>query len=640
MPFKSKAQQRFMFAAEERGDVPKGTAMEWAHKTEDIKNLPEKKTASDIAQEVLSACQTPGMKIRSKKKGRGMGVGGGKGPVGIPIEKKATAFAPAALSAMSISKKLKIRKWKQLKEEAKNKKVAEIAKAALATDGGYTTVMHDLYRGGSWAPGGIEYQGPMKIAAELPTNLMDRPVAAIGSVTGAPKIKLPTIPKPPKPPKVKKTAAEIARLVMMKSAALLPEEMARNYFFANPYGLDFHTWADMQDTPEGEDIPTEAMPEVEGEEPPYDADTEAAYMPNAPDTAEVGTEPPVSPVASVPLPHGRVRKTAALLHAVAEHELSRRGILKVSTPENKSDLQCKVEVYLQRKAAAELIPGGVAAGEPDTKYPKKQLEMGVDIEKEHSPVPAKAKEIAKDHLEEHPQYYSALKAMEKRLEEKKEAASSLEYDLDGPYTDPLAKLPLYTTLGAGSSGLGTGMGKAFRDEIGGFRSVLKPKDLIKHIKNMPMSGHAKILGKGLLGGGLAAGVGYLGGNLLEGKIRGDAANKAGRKLAAAKFGLDASELLGQDEQRKDDIHQQQVRHNEENHQIELAKGQLELQQAQETFAMKQQQQAQKNQEQMAQQQMAQQMQAQQQQQMSQQYMSNMAGGGGQQPPQQGMAGPR
>lgn len=535
MPFKSKAQQRFMFAAEERGDVPKGTAMEWAHKTKDIKNLPEKKTASDIAQEVLSACQTPGMKIRSKKKGRGMGVGRGKGPIGIPIEKKATALAPAALSAMSISKKLKIRKWKQLKEEAKNKKVAEIAKAALATDGGHTTVMHDLYRGGSWAPGGIEYQGPMKIAAELPTNLMDRPIEAIGRVIGAPKIKLPTIPKLPKMPKAKKTAAEIARLVMLKSAALLPEEMARNYFFANPYGLDFHTWADMQDTPEGEDIPTEAMPEVAGEEHPYDADTEAAYMPNAPDTAEVGTEPPVSPVAPVPLPKGRVRKTAALLHAVAEHELSRRGILKVSTPENKSDLRNKVEAYLQRKAAAELIPGGLAAGEPDTKYPKKQLEMGVEIEKEHSPVQAKAKEIAKDHLEEHPQYYSALKAMEKRLEEKKEA---------------------------------------------------------------------------------------------------------GRKLAAAKFGLDASELLGQDEQRKDDIHQQQIRHNEETHQLDMAKQQLELQQAQETFAMKQQQQAQKNQEQMAQQQMAQQMQAQQQQQMSQQYMSNMAGGGGQQPPQQGMAGPR
>ena len=53
MPFKSKAQQRFMFAAEKRGDVPKGTAGEWARASEKkpggIKALPEKvkKTAGD-----------------------------------------------------------------------------------------------------------------------------------------------------------------------------------------------------------------------------------------------------------------------------------------------------------------------------------------------------------------------------------------------------------------------------------------------------------------------------------------------------------------------------------------------------------------------------------------------------------------
>jgi hypothetical protein len=43
MPFKSKAQQRFMFAAEERGDLPKGTAERWAKETPDIKKLPEHK---------------------------------------------------------------------------------------------------------------------------------------------------------------------------------------------------------------------------------------------------------------------------------------------------------------------------------------------------------------------------------------------------------------------------------------------------------------------------------------------------------------------------------------------------------------------------------------------------------------------
>jgi len=42
MPFKSKAQQRFMFSAESRGEVPKGTAKEWADSTPSIKKLPEK----------------------------------------------------------------------------------------------------------------------------------------------------------------------------------------------------------------------------------------------------------------------------------------------------------------------------------------------------------------------------------------------------------------------------------------------------------------------------------------------------------------------------------------------------------------------------------------------------------------------
>jgi hypothetical protein len=43
MPFKSKAQQRWMFAAESRGEVPKGTARRWAHETKNIKRLPNRK---------------------------------------------------------------------------------------------------------------------------------------------------------------------------------------------------------------------------------------------------------------------------------------------------------------------------------------------------------------------------------------------------------------------------------------------------------------------------------------------------------------------------------------------------------------------------------------------------------------------
>jgi hypothetical protein len=40
VPFKSKAQQRFMFAAEADGRVPSGTAKRWAKHTPDMKGLP------------------------------------------------------------------------------------------------------------------------------------------------------------------------------------------------------------------------------------------------------------------------------------------------------------------------------------------------------------------------------------------------------------------------------------------------------------------------------------------------------------------------------------------------------------------------------------------------------------------------
>lgn len=64
MPFRSKAQQRFMFAAEDRGDLPQGMAEEWAKETPSIKRLPErvknkgrtKKAALRTAFEVGFSC--------------------------------------------------------------------------------------------------------------------------------------------------------------------------------------------------------------------------------------------------------------------------------------------------------------------------------------------------------------------------------------------------------------------------------------------------------------------------------------------------------------------------------------------------------------------------------------------------------
>jgi hypothetical protein len=49
---------------------------------------------------------------------------------------------------------------------------------------------------------------------------------------------------------------------------------------------------------------------------------------------------------------------------------------------------------------------------PDSQYDYEQLKMGCQVEKEHTSSPVRAKIIAKDHLDEIPDYYTRLKKME------------------------------------------------------------------------------------------------------------------------------------------------------------------------------------------------------------------------------------
>lgn len=49
---------------------------------------------------------------------------------------------------------------------------------------------------------------------------------------------------------------------------------------------------------------------------------------------------------------------------------------------------------------------------PDEVFPKKQLKMGIEVEKEHTDDPKLSKNIAKDHLAELPDYYTRLRKME------------------------------------------------------------------------------------------------------------------------------------------------------------------------------------------------------------------------------------
>ena len=61
----------------------------------------------------------------------------------------------------------------------------------------------------------------------------------------------------------------------------------------------------------------------------------------------------------------------------------------------------------------DLSPGGIADNVPDSAFDLEQLKIGQEIELEHTDDPELAKEIAKDHLREHKDYYKKLQEMEK-----------------------------------------------------------------------------------------------------------------------------------------------------------------------------------------------------------------------------------
>jgi hypothetical protein len=59
----------------------------------------------------------------------------------------------------------------------------------------------------------------------------------------------------------------------------------------------------------------------------------------------------------------------------------------------------------------DLLPGGKGDARPDGMFDPGQLARGIAVEMEHTGTPAVAKEIAKDHLTEDPQYYAKLAAI-------------------------------------------------------------------------------------------------------------------------------------------------------------------------------------------------------------------------------------
>lgn len=86
------------------------------------------------------------------------------------------------------------------------------------------------------------------------------------------------------------------------------------------------------------------------------------------------------------------------------------------------DLVVESELEENKKTASEKLSGGLADGKEDEEFCPKQIEKGIEVEKEHTPDKEIRKEIAKDHLVENDKYYDYLEKMEKEMDEEKKAS--------------------------------------------------------------------------------------------------------------------------------------------------------------------------------------------------------------------------
>lgn len=94
-----------------------------------------------------------------------------------------------------------------------------------------------------------------------------------------------------------------------------------------------------------------------------------------------------------------------------------------------------------RKRAQEEVTVALRASKPDEDYSPEQLRKGMEVEKEHTDNPTAKKIISKNHLDEFGNYYTGLKNMEKKLEEKKAGIVSM---FTSPIGETLEDLKLRT----------------------------------------------------------------------------------------------------------------------------------------------------------------------------------------------------
>jgi Protein of unknown function (DUF5661) len=70
----------------------------------------------------------------------------------------------------------------------------------------------------------------------------------------------------------------------------------------------------------------------------------------------------------------------------------------------------KIKIIIKN---SEKLKGGKGDNRPDSDFDEKDLQDGIQHELEHTKDRQVAKEIAKDHLSEDPNYYKKLKKIEK-----------------------------------------------------------------------------------------------------------------------------------------------------------------------------------------------------------------------------------
>lgn len=151
---------------------------------------------------------------------------------------------------------------------------------------------------------------------------------------------------------------------------------------------------------------------------------------------------------------------------------------------------------------ADRLPGGLADDQPDDDFDAHQLELGTQVELEHTSDAALAREIARDHLSEDPQYYSMLLECEGErgfsLTDLTERETSVAgpmsvyrdwnsaYDSWNQYEDPMDKMGAveYPTAGSEVSGLRVG---GNIPNTGSISSSLHDYTILNGIRIVPMS---------------------------------------------------------------------------------------------------------------------------------------------------------